>query len=351
MATIREVAQHAGVGVSTVSRVIRGKGYVSSDVRQRVRSAMAELNYSPNAAAQALRGQRTNTIGLLLPDLNRLIWMGVISGAEQIADGRGYSLLVASWHSDPDKERRHLERLLARKVDGLIAFSQDRKHERIGIIKNSGVPCVMLGVGAGDFPADRVYIDLQTAAHRLTSHLLDHGHERIAAIHGPPTAGGARQRRAGYEKALQDHGLAPDPALVRFAEFSQQGGYLACLDLLRQTPRPTGLLTANGPMAFGAIHACQEQQCRIPEDLAIVTVDDVELESDLSQFLTAAAQPTHTFGRVAAQMLFDRIENAPIAGYRDVVLQAEIIVRQSCGCAGTPTLYPRDIEAVTLSEL
>ena len=337
MATIKQVAERAGVGISTVSRVLRAQGYVSADVRARVQAAIDTLGYVPNSAAQALRGRRTWLIGMLLGGLEPISAGGIISGAEQIAFDRGYGLVVASSRGNPDRERQQIERLLARKVDGLLIASQDRKHERIGVLKTAGVPCVMMGVGAGDFPADRVYVDTQTAAHKLTAHLLEHGHERIAAIHGPLSTGGARQRKAGFDRAFADRGLTPDPALVRYADYTHQGGYEACLDLLQQSAPPTGLFASNGYMALGVLQACRELGVRIPRDLAVVTVDDVEVESDLHQFLTAAAQPTQTFGRLATQLLIDRIDKRPVAGFRDLALQSEIIIRQSCGCAeGTP---------------
>jgi DNA-binding LacI/PurR family transcriptional regulator len=333
LATIRDVARCAGVGLSTASRALRGQGATSAVTRARVEEAAAELGYVPDRAARTLRGGRSDLIGLLLGTVENPLWAGLATAVEDAAFDAGFHVVLGTHRGDADRERAYVDLLIQHRADGAVVLPNGDRVEQLERLRAAGVRLVI--VGSDDcpgFPADRVWVDNAGGAYELTRHLLDHGHRRVAAIHGPRRGNGPA-RTAGFARALAEASLAPDEAPAVHADWTAFGGYRAAYELLADPDeRPTALFVANNNMALGALAACRELGLAIPDDVALVNFDDIEVAAQVDPFLTVAADPVLQLGQQAVALLADRIAGRGGPAPRTVILPTRCIVRRSCGC-------------------
>lgn len=332
MATLKDVARRAGVGISTASRVIRGEGYTSAEVRERVEQAVRELDYVPNALARSMRGRPTKTIGLLIYDIVNPFFANVATGVEDAAHEHGFNLIMCSSHpwKNAERERSYMQMLMERKVDGLVIQHVFSSEEYASLLKRRNIPAVRVLNPQPGYPYDLVRCDTKHATAELIAHLIRVGHRRIAAL-GPsmPSFQGA-DRLAGYQKALLDAGLGIDEELVLLEGWRTRDGYNMTRRLLDK--RLPDAIFAFGPrIAAGAAHALREANLRVPEDIALVCIDDFGLGSELNPFMTIVRQPEWEMGYRATQMLIERILGVYTGPPREVVLPAQLVIRQSCG--------------------
>lgn len=310
MASIEEVARLAGVSTATVSRALSGRGHVSPASRAKVEVAAASLGYVVSSNASSLASGRTRNIGVVVPFLNRWFFSSVLEGAQQALIHRGYDLTLYNLAGDGRERASVFEHFLMRqRVDAVIAVSLELTEPEVARLHDLGKPLV--GVG-GLIPGVRtLMIDDVAVARLATEHLISLGHSRIAHIGGNldldldfhlPTS-----RRAGYEAALTDAGITPDPRLLARADFTVAGGYHAAKQLLG-TPhdRPTAIFAASDEMAIGSILAARDLGLAVPRDVSIVGIDD----HDLADFfdLTTIAQFPRVQGEMAVEILMDELE-------------------------------------------
>jgi LacI family transcriptional regulator len=335
MTNIRDVAKLAGVAPITVSRVVNGADSVTEDTRQRVQQAIDQLHYVPNTLARSLRSRQSHTIALIVPDITNPFWTTAARGVEDTAAENDYRTILCNTDEDPAKETNYLNLLVERRVDGVIIAPATRERKRLAVLQQLQVPCVLIDRRVEGFKADRVYSDSRTGARLLIDHLIDLGHRRIALINGPPTISSAQDRADGYRESLEAHGLVVEEALVFQGEFKQASGYRLVKQALARDPGPTAIFAANNFIALGALQALQEAGWRVPEDIALVCIDDVPYLSAIDPFLTVAAQPAYEMGELAAQLLVERLTARRNGKAREVVLAPQLIIRRSCGCLAT----------------
>lgn len=332
--TIQDVAAHAGVSAMTVSRVINQPSRVAARTRMRVEQSIRELGFVPNALAQSLLRGRTHTLALLVSDISNPFFTQIARGVEDVAQRNGYTVIFGNSDESVEKERQYIQALLGRRIDGLlITAAGSNSRPMLDLLARHEKPFVLIDRAIEGVQADCVVGDSVGGARTLTHHLLTLGHRRIAMIHGPAAVQTAMDRRQGYEEALRAHGVAPDPTLMVEGNFKRDGGYRAARQLLALPleQRPTAVFADNNFHAIGLIEALREAQLRVPDDMAVVCFDDIELASALHPFLTVAAQPARTFGTIAMQFLLERLDGAESPPPRKVVLPPEFIVRESCG--------------------
>lgn len=307
--TIRSVASEAGVSVTTVSNVLNGRHeQMGAATRERVLAAMKRLGYHPNRLAQGLATRRTATIGLLMSTMTNSLYTPVTIGAEAACRAAGYGLLLANADT-PDDEREAVELMQSKLVDGLILFSVsylDIAHDHLFRAQLGGVPVVTINrhLPPGH-PLSSVAFDHQGGAHTATRHLLDLGHRRIAHIAGPTHRFTGIERRRGYETALREAGIVPDPALVAVGDYSFDSGEAAMRHLWEQ--RPTAVFVAGDVMALGAMRALTRLGAAVPEDCSVVAFGTPEAISCFTPALTAIDLPVAEAGRVAADMVLRHI--------------------------------------------
>jgi LacI family transcriptional regulator len=329
--TIADVARHAGVSTMTVSRVVNGSHLVSPATRRQVERALRELGYLPNRAARSLVVNRLGVLALLIPDISNPFFPLLVRGAEAAARQADYTLVLGNSDEELEREDAFLRAVCSLGVDGvLLAPAGDGSRSSLDLLRRQRVPCVLIDRDVDGLPCDVVRGESRAATCFLTEHLLGHGHQRIAMVSGPSNVTTARHRELGYADALRAHGLAVEPRLVRHAPYTRAGGHREAFALLSGSDRPTALVTANNFLAFGALDAARELGLAVPEEVAVVTFDDVEIVAE-EPFLTCAAQPAEAMGRVALERLIARLdgdESPP----REVVLDTEVRIRRSCGC-------------------
>lgn len=343
MATIRDVARAAGVSVATVSRVLNNHARVRSETRTRVTAAALALDYTPNEVARSLITNRTHAFGVLLPDLYGEFFSEVLRGVDLRARRDGFHLLVSSSHADGEDLVGALRSMRGR-IEGLIVMAPDV--DTAALVQAAGVdiPLVLLDPGVRAVNCDSISIDNAAGARTAVEHLLGLGHRRIATITGPVQNADARQRLAGYRRALEEHGIAVDAAFETAGDFTEPSGYAAVARLLELRPRPTAIFAANDYMAIGAMSALTQAGLRIPEDVAVVGFDDIAMARYLNPPLTTVNVDLLDLGARAVQRLVDH-KSGSAARRRHEVTPATLVIRKSCGApsAGpeTRSLTPR----------
>lgn len=331
--TIHDVAQRAGVSISTVSRVINRNVPVSDDAAARVEAAMDELKYFPRAAARNLATRKTNTLGLLLTDLLGDFFAPLLSGIESVATENGFDLLISTagrggpHHELPGPLGRH-------NSDGLMVFAGVLTDEGVANTQALGLRLVLIHqTPPHNLPIPSVTIENKAASRAIVTHLIEvHGRRRIVLLQGPHGNHDAYWREMGYREALKSHGLPFDPALVMPGDFARHVAQVSVTRLLAAGVTCDGIFTGDDEAAVGALQALHAAGKRVPEDVAVVGFDDQRLVAVLNPPLTTVHAPTEEVGRAAAQQLVHLIRRGEAQAL--TLLPTQLVVRRSCGCGG-----------------
>ena len=319
----------------TVSRVVNGRGRVDSETRQRVEEAIQALDYVPNRIARGLISQKTQTIGIIVPDIVNPFFAPVVRGAESAARKAGYRILLCNSEGDLRLEREYIEDLVAHRVEGLLlAPASDRSRSSILSLLRGGFPLVLIDRALPDADCDLIVSDNTQGARRLIEHLIAIGHREIAHVSDAEDTSTGRERLRGYREALEAAGIPFQPELVIRTTVDRIGGYRAAQEILARDPLPTAIFAVNNMTAVGTMEALRERNLSVPKDMGLVCFDDVEHLAVLSPILTVIDQPAETFGSLGVQLLLERMTGKANSRPRRIILQTDLIVRQSC-CVGS----------------
>jgi DNA-binding LacI/PurR family transcriptional regulator len=327
---MKDVAKLAGVSVATVSRVLNNKPNVSPELRSKVLEAVEELNYRRDRVARSLRAKTSLIIGLIISDIRNPFFTSVVRGVEDVAYDHGYTLLLCNSDEDPAKERLYIDIMLAERVAGVIISPVAEVDNYSSVLLHAGVPVVAMDRRMRDLEVDTVVVNNVEGVYQAIGYLIEQGHRRIGFIGGPMRTTTGRERQEGYQKALAEHGLELDQALIKIGDFKQDSGYQMACQLLEMDDPPTAIFTANNLMTLGALNAIHEKKLSIPQEVAIVGFDDMSWAQSLAPPLTAVAQPTYELGRTAADLLLRRIGD-PNRPTEQICLEANLVVRESSG--------------------
>ena len=328
--TIRDVAREAGVSVATVSRVFNDSGPVGEETRQRILDVATRLRYTPDSAARSLITRRTNTLGVLLPDLYGEFFSEVIRGIDPTAQRRGYHILVSRSHND----RRELEaamRAMRGRVDGLVVMSPDIDAEALVDNLPADCPVVLLNCAVEGSDFDSLNIDNFGGAHAMVSHLIALGHRRIAFIAGHERNHDAAERQRAYRAALEDGGIEWREEWERPGDFTEASGYRAAAEIAGLSPRPTAIFAANDSMAIGALSALREAGVRVPEDIAVAGFDDIPIARYMSPPLTSVHVAISELGERATRTLLHAVEEKNQHRKHQETMPTTLVIRESCG--------------------
>lgn len=331
MATIEDVAKRAGVSAMTVSRVLNNSGYIHEKTRAKVEQAIAELGYVPNALARSLRFKTTNTLALVLTDITNSFFTTVARGVEDMANARDFTVMFCNTDESPDKEMKYLSVLAQKQVDGMLLVPAFSSPDPIAFVKARGIPLVVLDRRIPDIAVDMVRTDSILGAYQLTRHLIDLGHRRIAIMTGPAEVSTSTDRITGYRRAMDEAGIGEDERAVLYGSYTINSGYQVAMRALTLKPRPTALLAGNNFIAVGTLRALRDSGVRVPEEMSVVAFDDLPSTSVVDHFLTVVSQPAYEIGAKATERLFQLLAGQGEAGAVDLVLPAELIIRQSSG--------------------
>jgi LacI family transcriptional regulator len=329
-ATIRDVAQKAGVSVATVSRVLNDSGPVSETTRERVEEAVMELQYTPHGAARSLSTRRTTNLGVILPDLYGEFFSQVIRGMDRATRLAGYHLLLSSSHADQDEVSAAL-RVMRARVDGLIVMSPDLSPEELTRVVPPGSPVVLVNSPGVSDQFDTLNVDNRGGVRRVVRHLAELGHRRIGLIGGAPSNFDAWERRQGYREGLKEMGLDWRAEWEVTSDFTKSGGHAGGRFLSRVKERPTAVFAANDSMAVGALSAFQEAGLRVPEDMALVGFDDVPISRYVTPPLSTVHVDLTQLGERAVELLLGALREGKDHEPRHEVVDTLLVVRRSCG--------------------
>jgi DNA-binding LacI/PurR family transcriptional regulator len=329
-ATIGDVAQKAGVSIATVSRVLNQTVKVSDDTATRVHRAIEELGYVPQAAARNLARRKTNTIGLLLPDIASDFFFPILRGSEIAARQAGFDLLIAIQPLEVHKNDANL--LGSHNTDGLLVFAGDLDEETLAHLPGPDFPMVLLYHSAPQGSnITSIVVENRNGARRLVEHLIDVHHcRRIAFLRGPDGNEDSQWRELGYRLALSTHHLEFDERLIATGDFEEAQGRAAVEGLLKQGIQFDAIFAGDDDTAIGCLSALAQAGLRVPQDVALVGFDDMTPARYLNPPLTTVRAPTEQVGREAVQQLVRRIRCGQAESM--VLLPTELVIRQSCGC-------------------
>lgn len=342
--TLALIARRLGVSTATVSLALNGHPRVSAQTRERVHDLARRLSYTPDLLARGLVTRRTGVLGLVVADIANSYFARLGRKVEDAARERGFGLVIASTDEDFATERRVLDMMLQRRVDGLIVTSTAASSRQLDGVGHVAVPRLLLGRIPAGARVDSVSVDNRRGGVLVTRHLLGLGYQRVGVIAGPSALSDARGRLDGYADALAEAGQAVEPALVREGDFSEASGFDAMRALLDGGARPDAVVVCNNLMLIGALRAMRQARLRVPADLAVAGFDAVEWSDVVSPPVTMVEQPISIMATLAVDLLVKRMEGR-IEEPQRLVVEPVLRVRESCGAgAGGPGTRAEDGE-------
>jgi LacI family transcriptional regulator len=329
-----DVAQLAGVGKMTVSRLLSGSANVSKATADRVHRAIRLLNYQPNELARSLRSVHSRTIALILPYLYDPFFATCAHAISTVASQHGYSVLITTSDEKSETEQKQAFLMLRRRIDGMIIIPAPHAEDYLRDEMFAQTHIVTLDRPAPDSRFDSVVVNNRAGARAAIVHLIQHGHRKIAFLGLNKSLFTFQARYAGYKEAMTKAGLAPETYIDCV---SQENTITAMHSLLTETDPPTALFAGNNLTMRYILHALNVLRIDVPGKIALAGFDDFDIADVLQPALTVVRQPVYQIGEAAANLLFERISRGqfPTRGHR-VVLPLELVIRRSCGCHAPP---------------
>jgi len=327
--TIYDVAREAGVSMATVSRVVNNNPNVKPQTRKKVFEAIERLGYRPNAVARGLASKKTTTVGVVIPDISNAIFAEVARGIEDIANMYRYNIILCNADKKKEKEISVINTLLEKQVDGLLFMGGTVTNEHLVAFRSSSVPIVLCATTDDNNSIPAVDIDHEKAAFDAVNLLIQQGHRNIGMISGTlqdPANGYARFQ--GYKRALQEANIPIIDEHIRVGNYRYESGVEAMKYFINLADKPTAIFAATDEMAIGAIHAIQDANLKVPEDISVISVDNSRMASMVRPLLTTVAQPMYDIGAVSMRLL-TKLMNKENVEITKIVLPHEIIIRKS----------------------
>jgi LacI family transcriptional regulator len=329
--TIKDIARILGISASTVSRALKNHPDISIETKNAVNDLAEKLKYQPNAVALSLKNSRSNTIGVIIPEIVHYFFSSVISGIEDVASQNGYTVIICQSNESYEREVENTKALLSHRVDGiLVSISKNTTDfTHLTDIQESGIPLVFFDRVANGIEADQVIIDDLEASYRATRHLIESGCKRIAHFAGPLNLLIGQHRLDGYLKALEEARIPVDKSLIIEAD-SFEKAHNAILELIESRNLPDGIFAVNDLTAIGAMQTLQKKGIKIPDQVSIVGFSDGRFSGITDPTLTSVDQHGYEMGTTAAEMLMEHIFKSPENRTPEIkILQADLIVRGS----------------------
>ncbi len=332
--TIKDIAKRTGKSITTVSRALHGYQDVSPETRAMIVRVAEEMGYTPNLLAQRLQKQRTDTLGFILPTFGPRFsdpfFSEFLAGIGNTAGEYGYDLLVSTQPPGEKELEAYRQKVMGRQVDGFVVVRTRCQDPRIQYLRKVQTPFVAFGRTEGDLDYPFVDEDGVAGMKMLVRHLLSLGHRHIAYISPPLEFTFARDRMRGVREALAEANLTLAEGYLAFGDLTQRSGLAQAQKLLSLSKPPTAIIAGNDLMAFGAMSAVQQRGLRVGRDIAIAGFDDIPMAETAHPPLTTVHQPIYKIGRMITEMLIKIVRGEPLET-QQVVLQPQLIIRQSCG--------------------
>jgi LacI family transcriptional regulator len=324
-ATIRDVAEAAGVSTATVSRVVNGEGRVLESTALKVRKAIVELGYNMNQVARSLKTRATRSIGIVAPELSSGFLMFLAESMDRVLSARGYGLIIcASWESAAEEAKR-LRLLAERSVDGIVMMPALERGSHIAEALDKGIPIVLVDRFADNVSCDAVLVDNEEGAYQATRALIEDGFSRVGYVGGDPNVTTARERYAGYRRAIEEAGLRPEPRFESVGSFHVESGYRSMATLLSQPDAPDAYFVVNADCHVGATNYLMTEGRAFGDRIVFAAFDEMPYSPLLRFCRYSVAQPMAEIGATAARLILDRIEGTRQSGPEVIRLKTKLI--------------------------
>jgi LacI family transcriptional regulator len=331
--TIRDIAEKVGVSHATVSRVLNNSGYVKDETRDKVLNVIKELNYTPSAIARSLSRSKTNTIGVIVPDINNMFFGDIIKGITEIADANNLNIILCDTDEDNDKELKAINVLKEQRIQGLIitpTFYKDYGNsENLDTLKKLGIPIILIDGHVEYLDFSGVFIDHIRGAYDGTAALIAAGHRKIAIITGAMKSRPAKERLLGYEKALQANNILIDNKYIFYGDYSHETSYEITKNILKMDDRPTAIFVSSNIMMLGCIKAFYEEKIDIPKDMAIIGFDKVDVLNIIGMNISFINGPSIELGRIGMKMLLENLNGVTTKEIKRVTILPELLLKGS----------------------
>ncbi|MGB9679586.1 MAG: LacI family DNA-binding transcriptional regulator [Minisyncoccia bacterium] len=332
MAKIDDVAKLAGVSIATVSRVLNNSPFASEKAKEKVLKAAQELGYKPSMPARSLAMKKTNTIGLIVPDISNPYYAEVVRGIEDVCNIYNYNITLCNADNKREKEFKYIEMLRSRWADGIICHCDYFSKEHYDIFTSKKIKVVLAG-RTTKFDVPYVGIDNFKAAYEAVEYLISLGHEKIGIIHGPLDSMfetiDSVDRLRGYKQALLDNGIKINEDFIKEANFKYKEAYLVSKEMLKNEQKLTAIFAISDIMAMGAINAIFDSGLSCPEDVSVIGFDNIDLSEATRPALTTVSQPMYEIGAFAARLLIKFLDGEDLEDYQ-LILKSKLVLRDSC---------------------
>lgn len=330
--TISDIAKKAGVSSATVSRVLNDSGYVKQSTREKIEAAIKEMNFTPSAIARSLSKNETNTIGVIVPDITNSYFGEVIKGISEVAEANNLNIILFNTDNYLEKEVRALNVLKEQRIKGIImtpGFGEENNKEYIETINNLNIPIVLVSADLKFKELSGIFVDNVLGGFNATNLLISEGHTKIGIMTGILSSEPAAERVVGYKKALKEANIEINDKYILDGQFSMEKAYELTKKLLDSKDNPTALITSSNRMTMGAIKALKENNKNIPEDLAIVAFDKVDLLDVLGIRITYIDECPMELGRNSMNLLCDIFNDSDKNFKRRVIIVPKLIIKGS----------------------
>jgi LacI family transcriptional regulator len=326
--TLKDIAAKAKVSIKTVSRVINNEPMVSDNTRSRVEEVIGEMGYQPNLIARSLKKRKSNTIGLIMPDIGNPAFTEMVKGCMDTLNEKGYFIFVGSYEDDPEKEEEFIKDFNSMLIDGLIVIPSITEERDLTIFEKINCPVVFMDREIDALDRDAVISGNRNGAYRATKYLIEKGHKKTVILGGLKTVKPAKKRFEGWKKALNEKGLFSED-LVFWGSFSIESGYRMMKEALERLNMVEAVFAGNDIVALGAMNAIKEKKLNIPEDISIIGYDDMFFSQYLNPSLSSVSVRLFDVGKTAAELLLNRIKKPVNFKPRRIVMECDLILRDS----------------------
>lgn len=307
MATIYQVAEHAGVSLSTVSRVLNGRTTVNPKMREKVEAAMRELNYRPSSVARSLATNRSDSVGVLVSELDTPFFGEMMQAIEATLREANKHVIITVGHNDQAQEVDAVDFLISRNCDALIMHSEGMTDEQLWAVNQEKLPIALINRELTGLDEGCFGLDNEQGGYLATKYLIDKGHTRIGYISGPKRKNDAMERLAGHKRALAEANLSVEDSLIYEGNYKEENGRDGLISIHQRHPNMTALVCANDWMASGAMSCARDLGLSLPDDLSIVGFDDVVFAHHVYPKLTTVSNPVYKMGEMAAKSILNRV--------------------------------------------
>ncbi len=322
--TIKDIAKHTGLGLATISSYLNG-GNVRTENRIKIEEAIELLNFEVNEVARGLKTNKTRTIGVVIPELNNNFCTEIITHMEDILRNHGYATIVCDCRTDKELEKKAVEFLYRKRVDGIINMPVNSDGSHLTSFHKAQKPIVMIDRKINGIDCDYVLVDNLNAVKKAIQKLIDNGHTRIGMIGGPEDVFTAQERMLGYRLALMEAGIVPEDRLISHGDYTIDGGVSCIKNLIQNNKDMTAVFVANYEMTLGTVIGINEAGIKIPEDLSVIGFDNVEFARACQPKLTIVTQPMKEIACKVAELILRRIDNNEDKDFEIYKLQTEIL--------------------------